>query len=395
MVGSLLERAEGAAVTGIVRLPAAAARLLAGRPVRVEGQQLDVHVQLGLRFENLSGGSKLRSVAATRARRRRDARTFAGPRIEVGRVRDLELPGPAGTIAARLYEPGALASPAPLIVYYHGGGHVIGDLDTHDQPCRFLARETPAPLLSVDYRLAPEHPFPAAVEDALAALRVGARRTPAELGADPARIAVAGDSAGGNLAAVVAQLAARRRRPAAGVPALIYPVDRLLVEAPLLRDLFAEGFFLTSAEMDWFRDHYLAARSRPRRPARIADPRRRPLRASAGLRRHRRLRPAARRGRGLRRAPARGRRPGDAAARARSRSRVHQRGRTRRALAAGLRDDRSCDPRGVDRRSRPRLGAQVASEPTTPLLTMEVLWPLSSLGAAARTLAMRSRQVSP
>ena len=272
MVGSLLERAEGAAVTGIVRLPGAAARLLAGRPVRVEGQQLDVHVQLGLRFENLSGGSKLRSVAATRARRRRDARTFAGPRIEVGRVRDLELPGPAGTIAARLYEPGALASPAPLIVYYHGGGHVICDLDTHDQPCRFLARETPALLLSVDYRLAPEHRFPAAVEDALAAFRF-AHAEAGRLGADPRRIAVAGDSAGGNLAAVVAQLAAADGGPRPAFQGLIYPViDYSSKRASY--ETFAEGFFLTRAEMDWFRDHYLPAaadRADPRASPILAD----------------------------------------------------------------------------------------------------------------------------
>ena len=272
MVGSLRERAEGAAVTRDRPAAGGGGRLLAGRPVRVEGQQLDAHVQLGLRFENLSGGSKLRSVAATRARRRRDARTFAGPRIEVGRVRDLELPGPAGTIAARLYEPGALASPAPLIVYYHGGGHVICDLDTHDQPCRFLARETPALLLSVDYRLAPEHRFPAAVEDALAAFRF-AHAEAGRLGADPRRIAVAGDSAGGNLAAVVAQLAAADGGPRPAFQGADLPGDRLLVEARLLRD-FAEGFFLTRDEMDWFRDHYFADRSRPRGPPRIADPRR-------------------------------------------------------------------------------------------------------------------------
>ena len=272
MIGSLLERAEAAAATGLIRLPAPAARMLAGRPIRVEGQQLDVHIQLGLRFENLSGASKLRSVAATRARRRRDARTFAGPRIDVARVRDLELPGPAGPIDARLYEPAVLASPAPLIVYYHGGGHVICDLDTHDQPCRFLARETPALLLSIDYRLAPEHRFPAAVDDALAAFRF-AHAEADRLGADPGRIAVAGDSAGGNLAAVVARLAAADGGPRPAFQGLIYPVIDYSSKHPSY-ETFAEGFFLTRAEMDWFRDHYFATaadRSDPRASPILAD----------------------------------------------------------------------------------------------------------------------------
>ncbi len=159
-----------------------------------------------------------------------------------------------------------------MIVYYHGGGHVICDLDTHDQPCRFLARETPALLLSVDYRLAPEHHFPAAVEDALAAFRF-AHAEADRLGADPRRIAVAGDSAGGNLAAVVAQLAATDGGPRPAFQGLIYPViDYSSKRASY--ETFAEGFFLTRAEMDWFRDHYLAAaadRADPRASPILAD----------------------------------------------------------------------------------------------------------------------------
>ena len=126
--------------------------------------------------------------------------------------------GAEDQLPARLYVPFGASSPAPLLVYFHGGGWVLGDLETHDQPCRFLARGSGAMVLSVAYRLAPEHPFPAPVEDCLAALRFAIDNA-AELGADPARVGVGGDSAGGNLAAVVSQLAARDGGPAPGLPA--------------------------------------------------------------------------------------------------------------------------------------------------------------------------------
>jgi acetyl esterase len=230
-------------------------------------------VQLGLRFEHLTGTRFAAApVPEVRARRRRDARVFAGRRIEVARVRDLAIPGPAGPIGARLYAGAGAGEPAPLVVYYHGGGHVICDLDTHDQPCRFLAAEVPALVLSIDYRLGPEHPFPAAVDDAIAAFE-WAHAEAAALGAEPDRIAVAGDSAGGNLAAVVAQLAAAGDGPAPAFQALIYPVTDYSTKRPSY-ETFAEGFFLTRAEMDWFRDHYFAAaadRSDPRASPILAD----------------------------------------------------------------------------------------------------------------------------
>jgi acetyl esterase len=259
------ERIEAGAARALAALPAPAARLLGGRPVRIEGQELDPHVQLALRLENLIGGFEPLPVDQVRERRRRDARVFAGPKIEVARVSELQIPGPAGPIPARLYAPAGLPDPAPLVVYYHGGGHVICDLDTHDQPCRFLAAETPALLLSIDYRLGPEHRFPAAVDDALAAFEWAAGEA-SQLGADPARIAVAGDSAGANLATVVAQLAAGREGPAPAFQALIYPVIDYSSKRPSY-ETYAEGFFLTRAEMDWFRDNYFASaddRSDPR-----------------------------------------------------------------------------------------------------------------------------------
>jgi acetyl esterase len=249
----------------IPRLPAPLLRLLSGRPIERDGLRLDPQMQVALRLERLAGAWRPVPVAKARARRRRDARIFGGPRIELERVEEVELPGPSGRIRSRLFAPPDGGTAMPLLVYFHGGGHVICDLDTHDQPCRFLAREVPAIVLSVDYRLGPEHRFPAAVEDSLAA-HAWAREHAERLGADPDRVAVAGDSAGGNLAAVVAQLtAAGGRRPPAH-QTLIYPVIDYSVERPSY-ELFAEGFFLTRDEMHWFRDRYLnddADRADPR-----------------------------------------------------------------------------------------------------------------------------------
>jgi acetyl esterase len=248
------ERAEAALARALAALPDALTRRLAGKPVRIDGQELHPQVQLALKLEKLTGGSEIVPVAEARERRRRQARVFRGAEIEVGEVSDLLIPGPAGEIPARLYTPRGEGTP-PLVVYFHGGGHVIGDLETHDQPCRYLAREIPAAVLSVAYRLGPEHPFPAAVDDALAAFR-WAREKGAKLGADPARVAVAGDSAGANLAAVVAQLATGAERPV--FQALVYPVTDYSKNHRSY-ELFGEGFFLTREEMDWFRENYFSS----------------------------------------------------------------------------------------------------------------------------------------
>jgi acetyl esterase len=263
------ERVESAIVRTIGRLPRRVARLLAGRPVRIEGQELDPSVQLALRLEKFVGGWKPMPPSEARELRRHDARVFRGRLIEVGAVKNVAIPGPAGDIGGRLYVPEAAEPSGPLVVYFHGGGHVIGDLDTHDQPCRFLAREVPAHVLAVDYRLGPEHPFPAAVEDALAAFAYAGSEA-AELGADPARIALVGDSAGGNLAAAVAQVTAAGGGPAPALQALVYPVTDYSRKRASY-DTFAEGFFLTRAEMDWFRDNYFAD------PADRNDPRASPM----------------------------------------------------------------------------------------------------------------------
>jgi acetyl esterase len=169
------------------------------------------------------------------------------PATSVAMVRDVE----AGSVRARLYHP-APDTTTGLLVFLHGGGWVIGDLDTHDETCRSLAAGSGHAVLSVDYRLAPEHPFPAPLADAIEATR-WAHAHAGDLGADPARIAIGGDSAGGNLAAVVTQLA-----PAPLVfSLLVYPVTDARLGQPS-HDENAEGYFLSTAGMRWFIDHYLS-----------------------------------------------------------------------------------------------------------------------------------------
>lgn len=199
----------------------------------------------------------------------RQALSVRGPQPQLPRVETLEIPGLDGPLAARLYAPDPEPGGTGLLVYYHGGGWVIGDLDTCEGICRFLARESGCAVLSVDYRLAPEHPFPAAVEDAVAALAYAADRAD-YLGADPARIAVGGDSAGGNLATVAARAARNGEAPQPAFQLLIYPVCDLSEKRPSY-ELFREGYLLTEAEMDWFRDRYLPE------PDAARDPRASPL----------------------------------------------------------------------------------------------------------------------
>ena len=173
----------------------------------------------------------------------------------IRRTEDRAIPGPGGPLPVRLYWPEADGT-LPILVYYHGGGHVIGDLDTHDVICRNLAAGAGALVMAVDYRMGPEHRFPAAVEDSWAALSWIAAEA-AALGGDPARIAVAGDSAGGNLAAVVALMARDAGGPALRLQVLLYPVS----DYALVGDSYAtfdSGYGpLTRAAMAWFRGHYL------------------------------------------------------------------------------------------------------------------------------------------
>ena len=192
----------------------------------------------------------------------------------VAEVRELQTASGAATIPLRLYRGLSTVSGEmlPALVYFHGGGWVIGDLDTHDSLCRDLANAAGCVVVAVDYRLAPEHKFPVAVEDCFAATAWVAREA-ATLGIDPERLAVGGDSAGGNLAAVVSLLARDLGAPRLRYQALLYPaVDCRMAHAS--HERFAEGYLLTRPTMRWFYDHYL------RGPADIEDWRASPLRAA-------------------------------------------------------------------------------------------------------------------
>jgi acetyl esterase len=194
------------------------------------------------------------SVAQARAFHDQDAAALNGPAAPVAAVGDRVVPGPAGELPVRVYTPEG-EPPFPIVVWFHGGGWVVGTLDTYDPLCRALAAAVPAVVVSVGYRLAPEHPWPAAVEDAYAAT-LWASRNAAGLGGAQDRLAVAGDSAGGNLAAVVALGARDRGGPAIAFQLLVYPALDAAGGTASWRD-HAEGFHLTAAGMRWYWDHYL------------------------------------------------------------------------------------------------------------------------------------------
>jgi acetyl esterase len=194
------------------------------------------------------------SVAQARAFHDQDAVALNGPAAPVAAVGDRVVPGPAGELPVRVYTPEG-EPPFPIVVWFHGGGWVVGTLDTYDPLCRALAAAVPAVVVSVGYRLAPEHPWPAAVEDAYAAT-LWASRNAAGLGGAQDRLAVAGDSAGGNLAAVVALGARDRGGPAIAFQLLVYPALDAAADTASWRD-HAEGFQLTAAGMRWYWDHYL------------------------------------------------------------------------------------------------------------------------------------------
>ena len=213
--------------------------------------------------------------AEARAQMEATARARKAEPLPVARVEERMIPGPAGEIRLRLYWPNAnAAAPAPAIVYYHGGGHVIGSLDTHDLIARNLCSGVGAVVASVDYRMGPEHKFPAAVEDSFAALN-WVHANAAAFGADPNRIGVHGDSAGANLAAVVALLARDAGGPELRMQSLVYPVGDYTLSGISYKK-YAEGYgALTSDAMAWFGHHYL------RVPADAEDWRASPIRASS------------------------------------------------------------------------------------------------------------------
>jgi acetyl esterase len=210
-------------------------------------------------LEAVDGVFDLETVTPQEMRAAYDAMNMAGTKAEMASVRDVAIPGPGGHIPARVYVPTTEPGPRPVVVYFHGGGWVIGGIESHDATVRGLAAASGVTAVSVDYRLAPEHPFPAPLDDCVAAVRWVASNA-ADLDVDPARLAVGGDSAGGNLAAVVAgQLRGTEAAPAFQL--LVYPVTDGEMARPSMVEN-ADGYFLTTATMAWFWDHYTGAGDR-------------------------------------------------------------------------------------------------------------------------------------
>jgi acetyl esterase/lipase len=214
-----------------------------------------------------AGRPKVWQVGAVEGREglRKLAQAADAKDVPIGRIEDGEWPGPAGALSYRSYTPiDAAEAPLPALLYFHGGGFVIGDLDTHDGLCRLLANASGCRVISVEYRLAPEHKFPAAVEDACAAACWVADHARA-LGIDPGRIAIGGDSAGANLAAVVCQLAKQAGGPKLALQLLLYPATDSAAETASRRAL-AEGYLLEKKSMDWFFQQYVEPGTDPKDP---------------------------------------------------------------------------------------------------------------------------------
>jgi acetyl esterase len=261
---------ERAFARGVLRLPPRVLRALAGPAVcSPEGWPLDLQTQAMLRMAALARFPELHVGGPAQARARADRAAPLLDLIAPNRIRARE--AAAGEIAVRIYEPEELARPAPTIVYLHGGGWVLGSLGGYDRICRALAHRVGAVVVSVDYRRAPEHHFPAAVDDAVAAAR-WTLASAEQLGGDPARVAIAGDSAGGNLTAVVAQVTRHDARRPCFQLMMAYPATDLTWRHPSHAH-FASGFFLTKASIDCFRGLYLSD------PSEALDPRASPLRA--------------------------------------------------------------------------------------------------------------------
>ncbi|WP_154096836.1 alpha/beta hydrolase [Microbacterium testaceum] len=262
----------------LASLPRAALRVANGRPVVVDGHTLHPAVQASLRVMNDSPGAHFERLPLDEARAHieLEAWTFASG-IRLAERSDIEIPMRAGTVPGRVYRARTDVAASGIIVYFHGGGWVLGSVDSADATCRTLAKTSGLTVVSVGYRLAPESPFPAGLHDGVDAFR-WVRDNAARFGGTAETVGVGGESAGGNMAAVVAAVT---RDDAGGAPAfqiLFCPVTDLSREHRSY-ELFRDGFFLTAAQMHWYAAHYLSGGGR------AEDPLVSPLRAAdlAGL----------------------------------------------------------------------------------------------------------------
>jgi acetyl esterase len=270
---------QGTVAHWALRMPLSWVNILAGPAITVDGRTLDGRTQWFLRLLTYGTHKPVTQMSVREARAECDGfmPLLGGRPYPVGEIVDRTFDGPAGKLRVRVYQPaGAAAQPLPAILYYHGGGWVIGSLEAYDKVCRYFAARTGCAVVAVDYRLAPEHRFPAAIDDAVAAFRWLATEGPT-LGIDPARIVVGGDSAGGTVAAAVAQQVRGDATPPC-LQWLIYPVTDLAFEGRSFVTV-GERFLVTRAAMEWMRAHYLKDLHE------ISDPRASPLRAKdlAGL----------------------------------------------------------------------------------------------------------------
>lgn len=253
----LQSRLERILVERTLSLPRPLLRKLMGRPPRSpEGSELDLETHALLRLMRLARQPELHQGGPKLARSQTERSSkVAEPRgnYELS-IRDSRIPGPAGDVPVRIYTPDAGEAPRPVLVYLHGGGFVVGSIDSHDGLCRALAHAASIVVVSVGYRLAPEHPFPAGLEDATAVTRWIIANA-ASVGGDPRKVAIGGDSAGGNLSAGVA-LACRHDPIPPAFQLLLYPATDATRSLPSHRD-FREGFFLTEASISFFVESYV------------------------------------------------------------------------------------------------------------------------------------------
>jgi acetyl esterase len=249
-----------------------ALRLLEGHRIRLGSRTMDPKAQIVGEFvKSIRVPGYFPPLPELRQQLRTMVTLMDEPAPALPRIADVRIPGPAGEIPARVYAPRAGGPPLPAVVYFHGGGWVQGDLETHHGLCARLAKHADVLVVAIDYRLAPEHKFPAAVDDCLAAYR-WVRDHGRDVGADPARVAVAGDSAGGNLSAVVSQLTAAGGTPVPTCQVLIYPAVDFALDSDSHREM-PDAHVIPRDRVLWYGEQYL------RTEADKADVRASPLRA--------------------------------------------------------------------------------------------------------------------